>query len=451
MSDVRPPRGVDDDFELKRKDSIEEAVADFLQASRFTRKVMNKDNSRTIAFSEVGDPNGAAIFVCVGMGLTRYITAFFDELAATLRLRLITIDRPGVGASDPYPPSDKSGPLNWPEDVLTVCQYLGIAKFSILAHSAGAIYALATALILPHLVRGKVHLLAPWVPPSQLEAISHTATSAPPANPLPRSQRFLRVLPTPFLKAANSSFMTATSASIKPATKRTMKSNSNKSSPSSRKHQQVDENTRGDSLNQERPEYHRRESMMLMDQLMPVGNPMDMSPIEDTLRRGSLTLSATATPMDPGYDYATSGLQSAEHAEKERQGEYTSRLTQATWDLATRDSNPATDLVVCLERNRDVGFRYTDVGREVVITHGAEDRRVPVANVRWLAEQMNRRAENAKEGNRCQSRDSELSSSTNGRCEVRVLEGEGHGLMASPLIMGDILTEIAEYWRGQDQ
>lgn len=458
MSDARLARALEDDEELRRKDSIEDAVEQYLNAPRLSHTIKHPATGRTIAFSEVGDPEGAAVFVCVGMGLTRYVTAFFDELATTLRLRLITLDRPGVGASEPFPPTDKSGPLSWPEDVLAVCQHLGIVKFSILAHSAGAIYALATALILPHLVKGKVHLLAPWVPPSQLEAISHTAASAPPSNPLPRSQRFLRVLPTPFLKAANSSFMTATSASLKPATKRNIKSNSTRTPPRRTAHPDEGAVKRPMSSDRpDRPEYNRRESMMLMDQFMPNTNPLDNFPIpvveeeeDQSLKRGSLVLSATASPMDPGLAYATSGLNAAEHAERERQVEYTSRLTQRTWELATRDSNPATDLLVCLERNRDVGFRYTDVGREVVITHGSEDKRVPIANVKWLAEQMNRRAlglhfdDDARE-----SRESWVDASARGGCEVRVLPGEGHGLMASPVIMGDVLTEIAGYWAGQ--
>lgn len=32
------------------------------------------------------------------------------------------------------------------------------------------------------------------------------------------------------------------------------------------------------------------------------------------------------------------------------------------------------------------------------------------------------------------------------RCEVRILDGEGHGLMAVPGVMGDILTEVAKEW-----
>ena len=66
-----------------------------------------------IAFSEVGDPKGHVVLCCLGMGLTRYLMAFYDELARTLKLRLITLDRPGVGESEPY--MDETGtPLGWP-------------------------------------------------------------------------------------------------------------------------------------------------------------------------------------------------------------------------------------------------------------------------------------------------------------------------------------------------
>jgi hypothetical protein len=54
------------------------------------------------------------------MGLTRYITAFYDELALTLKLRLITPDRPGVGDSEPYNDGTAT-PLSWPG---TLCQMI---------------------------------------------------------------------------------------------------------------------------------------------------------------------------------------------------------------------------------------------------------------------------------------------------------------------------------------
>lgn len=467
-SDARLGRERDEPSEaVPRRDSVDIAVMEFLQNARLSRKLRHPQTGRVISFSEVGDPNGATVFVCLGMGLTRYVTAFYDELATTLRLRLITIDRPGVGASEPYPANDRTGPLSWPDDVLAICQHLGIQSFSLLAHSAGAIYALASALILPHMIQGKVHLLAPWIPPSQLHAVSHSAATAPPAAALPRSQRFLRVLPTPFLRAANSSFMTATSASLKPATKRnkshaakleTIHQNTVSDYPTTRIASNPNRPSTSDGhARAGAPDFNRRESMMLMDQFMPSINPMENFPIpvsqsgddESPVRRGSLVMSATATPMDPSFEYAYSALNAAEHEEKRRKSEFTTRLTQSTWELATKDSNPATDLLVCLERHRDVGFRYTDVTREVVITHGSEDKRVPVGNVKWLADQMNRRAMGGTSSS-SESKESKESINTatraRGGCEVRVLAGEGHGLMASPMIMGDVLTEIAGYW-----
>lgn len=108
-------------------------------------------------------------------------------------------------------------------------------------------------------------------------------------------------------------------------------------------------------------------------------------------------------------------------ADKERQAIYDNRLTHAIWDLATTGANPAVDLLICLERRHTIGFRYVDITRAVVIHHGSKDNRVPVDNVRWLGKTMR-------------------------RCELRVLEGEGHGLMASATVMGNVLMEISQEW-----
>lgn len=108
-------------------------------------------------------------------------------------------------------------------------------------------------------------------------------------------------------------------------------------------------------------------------------------------------------------------------AEKERQSTYDTRLTHAIWDLATTNANPAVDLLVCLERRQTIGFRYVDINRAVVIHHGSRDTRVPVGNVKWLGRLMR-------------------------RCEVRILVGEGHGLMANAGVMGGVLMEVAKEW-----
>jgi len=283
--------------------------------------------------------------------------------------------------------------------VYTICQALKITKFSILAHSAGAIYALATALRMPQHIRGRIHLLAPWIPPSQMNVFGAQVAS-PPTNSIPTSQRILRALPTPILKAANSSFMSATSSSITSSLPKNKGRGKRKSTsrdtpvPSGR-------NTVSPGIDKEN---HGRNSTIYPD-------PSAIGALER----------AAKDPTDPHHEAAILAAAANSLADKERQITYDTRLTHAIWDLATSGANPAVDLLVCLERRHTIGFRYVDITRPVVIHHGSKDTRVPVDNVRWLGKTMK-------------------------RCEVRVLEGEGHGLMASAAVMGGVLMEIAREW-----
>ena len=128
-------------------------------------------------------------------------------------------------------------------------------------------------------------------------------------------------------------------------------------------------------------------------------------------------MDASSSSAPPG----DGGRESSMSKDKDRELEYEYRLIHAIWDAATTNANPAVDLLVCLERRQEIGFRYADINKEVVIHHGSKDNRVPVENIEWLGGRMR-------------------------RCEVRVLEGEGHGLMASAKVMSDVLTEIAEEW-----
>jgi|TARA_R110002003_G_scaffold96_9_gene7432 pimeloyl-ACP methyl ester carboxylesterase len=146
--------------------------------------------------------------------------------------------------------------------------------------------------------------------------------------------------------------------------------------------------------------------MMLMDQVLP--------------NASSLTLSASS-PSDPNYEKQQRMREELTKAEREHQHAFDERLTFAIWDRATANANPATDLIVCLETKQTIGFRYEDINRPVVIHHGSKDSRVPVDNVRWLGKLMR-------------------------KCEVRILEGEQHGLMASAQVMGNVLMEMASDW-----
>ena len=381
-----------------KTDLIDDAVDQYLLSSKLSQKISDPQTGRIISFSEVGDPQGSVVFCCVGMGLTRFITAFYDELASTLKLRIVTPDRPGVGGSESHM-NGLDTPLGWPDDVRAICQHLNITKFSLLAHSAGAIYALATALRMPQHIRCRVHLLAPWIPPSQMTAVGAQRESSP-ARSLPYTQRFLRSLPMTFLKAANSSLLSATSASVTTSLPKSPRSSKRKSliwggAMASDIQDEADDSRRDDLVS---PQFRNGEIADFSKENRPPN--CDMS-----------------TPTVGG---------SFSQEEKERRSAYDTRLTEAIWDAATTGTNPAVDLLICLERRRPIGFRYVDITRSVVIHHGSKDGRVPLGNVKWLGKMMR-------------------------RCEVRVLEGEGHGLMASASVMGNVLTEMAQEWSDWNQ
>ena len=248
---------------------------------------------------------------------------------------------------------------------------------------------------MPQHIRGRIHLLAPWIPPSQLNVIG--GQQAVPANSLPTSQRILRALPTSMLKVANSSFMSATSSSITSSLPKQRRAK-RKSTPASKDAPALMPRTL--AADKENVGPHSEDFPRPNDAQSRAGS-----------RRGTITNGQEAV-------LAAAAL-TAEA--KERQTTYDTRLTHAIWDLATSGANPAVDLLVCLERRHTIGFRYVDITRAVVIHHGSKDTRVPVENVKWLGKMMR-------------------------RCEVRVLEGEGHGLMASAQVMGGVLMEIAGEW-----
>ncbi|KAG0152796.1 hypothetical protein PDIDSM_2601 [Penicillium digitatum] len=346
-------------------DSIDLAVDDYIYSPKLTQRITHPTSHRSIAFSEVGDPKGHVVLCCVGMGLTRYLMAFYDELARTLNLRLVTLDRPGVGESGPHRGDEPNTPLSWPDDVAIVCNHLHVTKFSILAHSAGAIYALATALRIPQHIRGRIHLLAPWIPPSQLLTIGSKKDPAP-TNAVPYSQKILRALPTSLLKVANSSFMNATSASFT--------ANLPKS-----------------------PRRTKRKTAANANAIPPIPPIRSVENDPQTQREDiipKIKQSASTTTSCRKSDTTLVSRAKSPEDEAERQRDYDTRLTYKIWELATTNANPAVDLLICLERRQTIG--------------GLEK--------------------------------------TMHRCEVRILEGEGHGLMASARVMGNVLTEIAKEW-----
>lgn len=141
------------------------AVAQYLRSPRLTRLLTLRrppHRGLQVSLADVGNPNGRPVMVFLGLGCVRYLIALYDEMAEALGLRLIAVDRWGMGRTAEVP-QDQRGLKEWAAVCEEVLDTLGIRECGILAHSAGAPYALAFALRLPLRIVGSIHLLAPWV------------------------------------------------------------------------------------------------------------------------------------------------------------------------------------------------------------------------------------------------------------------------------------------------
>ena len=103
-------------------------------------------DGRTVGYAEFGPAEGPPIVHCHGNGTSRLELDVVESLAASAGVRLISIDRPGVGRSDPKPGYRL---LDWPDELVQVADQLGIARFAIEGMSGGAPFALACAYKIP--------------------------------------------------------------------------------------------------------------------------------------------------------------------------------------------------------------------------------------------------------------------------------------------------------------
>ncbi len=85
-------------------------------------------DGRTVGVASVGKSDGFPIFHCHGSGSSRLEVKLLAAAAISQGVRLIGLDRPGIGHSDP-----KNGYqlLDWPDDVGEVADQLGIERFAI--------------------------------------------------------------------------------------------------------------------------------------------------------------------------------------------------------------------------------------------------------------------------------------------------------------------------------
>lgn len=106
-------------------------------------------DGRRLAYAEYGAPEGRPLVYLHGWPASHREAALADGTARELGLRLIAVDRPGYGRSDPDPGRTLA---TWPADVEALADALGLGAFLLMGVSGGGPFALACAHALPRRV-----------------------------------------------------------------------------------------------------------------------------------------------------------------------------------------------------------------------------------------------------------------------------------------------------------
>jgi pimeloyl-ACP methyl ester carboxylesterase len=106
------------------------------------------EDGRRLGYAEWGNRRGPAVFLFHGRPGSRLVC---PDVTATLRtrVRLISVDRPGYGRSDPDPGRTLS---DTPDDVVALADRLGIGVFAVAGWSSGGPHALACGALAPERV-----------------------------------------------------------------------------------------------------------------------------------------------------------------------------------------------------------------------------------------------------------------------------------------------------------
>ncbi|KAL4868005.1 hypothetical protein BDV12DRAFT_109127 [Aspergillus spectabilis] len=127
-----------------------------------TTQTLPLHDGRTLGFAEYGAPTGFPLLYFHGFPSSRLEGSGVESIARKKGLRIIAPDRPGYGLST-FQPNRRI--TDWPADMRSLVDYLGLSRFAVLGGSGGGPYALACAHLLPRERVSGVGLLAsggPW-------------------------------------------------------------------------------------------------------------------------------------------------------------------------------------------------------------------------------------------------------------------------------------------------
>jgi pimeloyl-ACP methyl ester carboxylesterase len=132
------------------------------EASAGLGRTIRLPDGRRIGYDEFGDPLGFPLIFLHGFGSSRVVRHPDDLIAAELGIRMLAVDRPGIGLSTGQPGRALT---DWPADVRQLVDALGLRRFGVVGWSGGGPYALACAWAMPDRVAvvGLISSAAPLI------------------------------------------------------------------------------------------------------------------------------------------------------------------------------------------------------------------------------------------------------------------------------------------------
>jgi pimeloyl-ACP methyl ester carboxylesterase len=112
------------------------------------KKIVILPDKRKLSYLDIGDEKGKVVLYFHGVPSAADEWSMWgdEEIVKALGIRLIAIDRPGLGLSSLHLNRSIS---DWAKDITHFADTLGIEKFSILGYSGGGPYAAACAALIP--------------------------------------------------------------------------------------------------------------------------------------------------------------------------------------------------------------------------------------------------------------------------------------------------------------
>ncbi|MCW5696906.1 MAG: alpha/beta hydrolase [Bauldia sp.] len=135
-------------------------------------RTLTLSDRRVLAFHVVGAADGPTLFHHHASPGSRLDVAAIDGIARELGVRVVGVDRPGIGRSSPRP---TGGPCTFAQDIAVLADHLGAERFCVSGAEEGAAFALACASAIPAERMRLAILCAPGVARTSQEIVEAAA------------------------------------------------------------------------------------------------------------------------------------------------------------------------------------------------------------------------------------------------------------------------------------